>query len=142
MTEEEPYLYQDSSGNYHVFVPSVQTSSSGPTWVNGNTPGTSLALSTFFVVHPGSTVAQINAALAAGDNLLFTPGVYGFSSTINVTKADTKIIGLGFPTLISENGDTTMSVADVSGVNISGLIFDAGSTSSPSLLRWARRARR
>ena len=87
VTQEEPYLYQDSSGNYHVFVPSVQTNSSGPTWVNGNTPGTSLALSTFFVVQPSSTVAQINAALAAGDNLLFTPGVYDISSTINVTKA-------------------------------------------------------
>ena len=134
VTQEEPYLYQDSSGNYHVFVPSAQTSSSGPTWVNGNTPGTSLALSTFFVVQPSSTVVQINAALAAGDNLLFTPGVYDIGSTINVTKADTKIIGLGFPTLISENGDTTMSVADVGGVNISGLIFDAGSASSPSLL--------
>mgnify|MGYP001160723178 CR=1 FL=1 len=134
VTQEEPYLYQDSSGAYHVFVPSAQTGSSGPTWVNGNTPGTSLSLNTFFVVQPSNTVAQINAALAAGDNLLFTPGVYDITSTINVTSPDTKIVGLGFPTLISENGDTTMSVADVGGVNISGLIFDAGATSSPSLL--------
>jgi hypothetical protein len=134
VTQEEPYLYQDSSGGYHVFVPSAQTNSSGPTWVNGNTPGTSLALSTFFVVQPSNTAAQINAALSAGDNLLFTPGVYDISSTLSVTKADTKIVGLGFPTLISENGATTMSVADVGGVNISGLIFDAGSASSPSLL--------
>ena len=134
VTQEEPYLYQDSSGGYHVFVPSAQTNSSGPTWVNGNTPGTSLALSTFFVVQPSNTAAQINAALSAGDNLLFTPGVYDISSTLSVTKADTKIVGLGFPTLISENGATTMSVADVGGVNISGMIFDAGSASSPSLL--------
>ena len=134
VTQEEPYLYQDSSGGYHVFVPSAQTNSSGPTWVNGNTPGTSLALSTFFVVQPSNTAAQINAALSAGDNLLFTPGVYDISSTLSVTKADTKIVGLGFPTLISENGATTMSVADVGGVNISGVIFDAGSASSPSLL--------
>ena len=33
-------------------------------------------------------MAQINAALAAGDNLLFTPGVYSYGSTINVTKAE------------------------------------------------------
>jgi len=133
VTQEEPYLYQDSSGAY-VFVPSAQAKSSGPTWLNGTTPGTSLSLNTFFVVQPSNTVAQINAALAAGDNLLFTPGVYDISSTINVTRPDTKIVGLGFPTLISENGDTTMSVADVGGVNISGLIFDAGSAGSPSLL--------
>ena len=136
VTEEEPYLYMDSSGNYNVFVPSRRTNSSGPTWTtSSNTPGTSLSVNnTFYVVNSSSTVAQINAALAAGDNLLFTPGVYSYSSTINVTKADTKIIGLGFPTLIPTAGNTTMSVADVSGVNISGLIFDAGPTSSPSLL--------
>ena len=136
VTEEEPYLYTDSSGNYHVFVPSLRTGSSGPTWTSSsNTPGTSLSLNTFYVVTPSSTVATINQALAAGDNLLFTPGVYSYGSTINVTKADTKIIGLGFPTLIPGSGNVTMNVADVSGVNVSGLIFDAGPTSSPALLQ-------
>ena len=134
-TEEEPYLYVDSSGNYNVFVPSVQTDSSGPSWANGNTPGTSLPLSSFYVVQPTSTTAQINAALAAGDNLLFTPGVYNVTQTINVTKADTKVIGLGFPTLIPSSGNITLSTSDVAGVNLSGLIFDAGPTSSPALLQ-------
>jgi hypothetical protein len=133
-SEEEPYLY-GSPGSYSVFVPSLQTNSNGPTWVNGNTPGTSLSLNTFFVVQPSSAVTDINAALAAGDNLLFTPGVYNVTSTINVTNPDTKIVGLGFPTLISSGGNATMNVADVSGVNISGLIFDAGATSSPTLLQ-------
>jgi hypothetical protein len=135
VTEEEPYLYTDSSGNYNVFVPSVQTSSSGPTWVNGNTPGKSLSLNTFYVASPSSSVATINAALAAGDNLLLTPGVYDLSSTINVTSPDTKIVGLGFPTLIPTSGNVTMNVADVSGVNVSDVIFDAGPTSSPALLQ-------
>jgi hypothetical protein len=135
VTEEEPYLYMDSSGNYNVFVPSPQSNSSGPTWANGNTPGTSLPLSSFYVVNSSSTVAQINAALAAGDNLLFTPGVYSYGSTINVTNPDTKIIGLGFATLIPTSGNITMSVADVPGVNISGLIFDAGPEQSSSLLQ-------
>jgi hypothetical protein len=135
VTEEEPYLYTNSSGNYNVFVPSPQTNSSGPTWANGNTPGTSLPLSTFYVVNSASTVAQINAALAAGDNLLFTPGVYSYGSTINVTNPNTKIIGLGFATLIPTSGNITMNVADVPGVNISGLIFDAGPAQSSSLLQ-------
>ncbi|HEY3871565.1 MAG TPA: glycosyl hydrolase family 28-related protein [Actinocrinis sp.] len=134
-TEEEPYLYQTSANNYSVFVPSLRTNSSGPSWGGGSTPGTSLSVnSTFYVVNSSSTITTINAALAAGDNLLFTPGVYSYASTINVTKADTKIIGLGFATLIPTAGQTTMSVADVNGVNISGLIFDAGPTTSPTLL--------
>ena len=135
VTEEAPYLYTDSSGNYNVFVPSPQTNSSGPTWASGNTPGTSLPLSSFYVVNSGSTVAQVNAALAAGDNLLFTPGVYSYGSTINVTKANTKIVGLGFATLIPASGNITMNVADVPGVNVSGLIFDAGPTQSSALLQ-------
>jgi F5/8 type C domain len=137
VTEEEPYLYMDSSGNYNVFVPSLRTNSSGPSWsASSNTAGTSLSVNnTFYIVNSSSTVAQINAALGAGDNLLFTPGVYSYGSTINVTKPDTKIIGLGFPTLIPTSGNVTMNVADVSGVNISGMIFDAGPTSSPALLQ-------
>ncbi|WP_084714525.1 discoidin domain-containing protein [Streptacidiphilus rugosus] len=135
VTREAPYLYLDSSGNYNVFVPATQTNSSGPTWLNGSTPGTSLSLNSFFVVQPSATVDQINAALAAGDNLLFTPGVYSVPSTINVTNPDTKIVGIGFPTLVPSNGNVTMNVADVNGVNVSGVIFDAGPTLSPSLLQ-------
>jgi hypothetical protein len=136
VTEEEPYLYTDSSGHYNVFVPALRTNSSGPSWTAAsNTPGTSLSLSTFYVVTPSSTAATINQALSAGDNLLFTPGVYSYGSTISVTRPDTKIIGLGFATLIPTHGNVTMRVADVNGVNISGLIFDAGPTISPALLQ-------
>jgi hypothetical protein len=134
-TQDPPYLYTNSAGAYSVYVPSAQSNSSGPTWANGTPAGSSLAFSTFYVVNSASTVAQINAALAAGDNLLFTPGVYGYASTINVTKANTKIVGLGFATLIPTSGNVTMSVADVPGVSVSGLIFDAGPTQSSSLLQ-------
>ncbi|HWG25015.1 discoidin domain-containing protein [Actinospica sp.] len=134
-TQEEPYLYTDSSGNYNVFVPSAQSNSNGPTWANGNTPGSSLSLNSFYVVNSSSTIGQINAALAAGDNLLFTPGVYQYAQTIQVTHANTKILGLGFATLIPTSGNVTMSVADVPGVNVSGLIFDAGPTQSSALLQ-------
>ncbi|MEU7875010.1 discoidin domain-containing protein, partial [Dactylosporangium sp. NPDC049140] len=41
VTQEKPYLYADASG-YKVFVPSQRTNSSGATWINGQTPGTSL----------------------------------------------------------------------------------------------------
>jgi hypothetical protein len=136
VTEEEPYLYTDSAGHFRVFVPSPQANSGGPTWsASSNTPGHSLSLKTFYVVNSASTVAQINAALRVGDNLLFTPGVYSYGQTINVTRPNTKIIGLGFATLIPTDGNVTLKVADVPGVNISGLIFDAGPVQSSSLLQ-------
>jgi hypothetical protein len=42
---------------------------------------------------------------------------------------------MGFATLVPENGITAMSVADVKGVEISGLLFDAGPVSSDTLLQ-------
>jgi hypothetical protein len=134
-TQEEPYLYTDSSGRYRVFVPSLQKNTNGPTWTaTANTPGTSLPLNSFYVVTPSSTVAQINLALLLDRNLLFTPGVYDIPQTIHVVWPNTKIIGVGFPTLVPTRGNTTLSVGDVGGVNISDVIFDAGPVKSPSLL--------
>ena len=44
------------------------------------------------------------------------------------------MLGLGFPTLIPDNGVTAMTVADVKGVKLAGLMFDAGPVNSPVLL--------
>ncbi|MBM0230623.1 discoidin domain-containing protein [Micromonospora sp. STR1_7] len=135
VSREKPYLYTDSSGAYRVFVPSLRTNSSGVTWAAGNTAGTSLPLTQFYVAHPGDSAATINSALAQGLNLLFTPGVYHVGQTINVTRPDTVVLGLGFATLVADNGVTAMNVADVNGVKVAGLLFDAGTTRSPSLLQ-------
>ncbi len=134
VSRDVPYLYIDSSGNYHVFEPSLRTNASGPSWANGPTPGTSVPMSQFFVADPSMSAATINNALAEGCNLLFTPGVYSLNQTLNVTHADTTILGLGFPTLIPQNGVNTMQVADVNGVRIDGLLFDAGTVNSAALL--------
>ncbi len=134
VSRDVPYLYVDSSGNYHVFEPSLRTSASGPSWASGPTPGTSVPMSQFFVADPSMSAATISTALSEGCNLLFTPGVYNINQTLNVTRADTTILGIGFPTLIPQNGVNTMQVSDVSGVRIKGLLFDAGTTNSAALL--------
>jgi hypothetical protein len=135
VTREAPYLYVNTSGDYEVFVPAMRRNTSGTTWSNGPTPGTSIPLDQFFVAKPGDDVQAINNALARGQNLLFTPGVYAVDRTIKVKRADTVLLGLGFATLVPQNGVVPMTVADVPGVDISGLIFDAGAVSSPVLLQ-------
>jgi Ricin-type beta-trefoil lectin domain len=132
---EKPYVYIDSSGNWDVFVPGDRTNSSGTSWSGGNTPGTSLPISDFYIATPSSTVTQINAALAAGQDLLFTPGVYQINGTINVTNPDTVVLGLGLATLVSNSGDTILSTADVNGIRIGGILFDAGTTNSSVLVQ-------
>ncbi|MER5914113.1 RICIN domain-containing protein [Streptomyces sp. NPDC001982] len=134
VTREKPFLYVDGSGNYQVFVPALRTNSTGTSWASGNPAGSSLPLSQFYVVKPGATAAQINSALAAGQNLLVTPGVYHLNQTLKVTRPDTVVLGLGLATFVPDNGVTAMTVADVDGVKIAGVLFDAGTTNSPSLL--------
>jgi hypothetical protein len=134
VTREKPFLYIDGSGAYQVFVPSPRTNSTATSWAGGSPAGTSLPLSRFHVVKPGATAAQINAALAAGQNLLVTPGVYHLDQTLKVTRPDTVVLGLGLATFVPDNGITAMSVADVDGVKIAGLLFDAGTTSSKTLV--------
>ncbi|MFI5494543.1 discoidin domain-containing protein [Actinoplanes sp. NPDC051859] len=130
---EKPYLYK-TGGQYAVFVPNLRQNASGATWITGNTPGTSLPLSQFYVAKPGDSAATINQALAQGRHLLFQPGIYHVSQTINVTRPDTVVLGLGYATIIPDGGVTPMQVADVDGVKLAGLLFDAGTTNSANLL--------
>jgi hypothetical protein len=132
-SRDKPYMYLDSSGNYAVFVPNLRTNAVGTDWPN--TPGTSIPLSQFYVAHPGDSAATINAALAQGLNLVLTPGIYHVSEPINVTRANTVVLGLGYATVIPDNGVDAMKVADVDGVKLAGFLIDAGTGNSPQLLQ-------
>ena len=51
-----------------------------------------------------------------------------------MTRANTVLLGLGYATLRPTNGVTAMTTADVDGLILAGLLFDAGATNSPVLL--------
>jgi hypothetical protein len=135
VTEEKPYLTIDQNGTYSVFVPAMQTNASGTTWANGPTAGTSIPLSNFYVAKPTDTASTINEALQRGLNLIVTPGIYHVNQTIEVTHPHTVVYGMGLATIVPDNGVIPMRVADVNGVKISGLLFDAGPINSPVLLQ-------
>ena len=136
VVREKPFLYQDSSGNYWVFSPTLRTNSVGPSWTSANPgPGNSLAISTFFIATPSSTLSSINAALAAGQNLILTPGIYQYSGAINVTNPNTVVLGLGYADLVPQTGTAAITVADVDGVQLAGFLIDAGPVNSPVLLQ-------
>ncbi|MBW8863854.1 MAG: hypothetical protein JF609_02830, partial [Verrucomicrobia bacterium] len=136
LIREKPYLYLDTNGNYAVMVPALQTNSIGTTWANGPTPGASIPISQFYVAHAGAdNAASINAALNAGLNLILCPGIYQLNGSLQVTNRDTIILGLGYPTLIPQTGTPALTIADVDGVKVGGLLFDAGPVLSPTLLQ-------
>ena len=125
-SREKPFLYLDSSGNYEMFVPSLRANSSGYDWANGLPAGTSMPMSDFFIANPSSSITSINNALAAGQSLILTPGIYNLAGTINVTKANTVVYGMGYATLIPTGAFPAISTADVDGVILAGLLVDAG----------------
>jgi hypothetical protein len=133
---EKPFLTVDGRGQYSVVVPEVKHNARGVSWQQGKTPGRSVSLRSFFIAQPGrDTAAIINRQLAAGKHLLLTPGIYDLDEPIRVTKKDAIVLGLGFATLHPVSGKAAMEVADVDGVTVSGILFDAGAQSSPVLLK-------
>jgi hypothetical protein len=94
-----------------------------------------IPIAKFHIATPKENAAHINAALRAGRNLILTPGVYHLDHSIVVSRAGTVVLGLGFATLIADKGIVPMTVTASKGVSISGIIFEAGATQSPELLR-------
>ena len=135
VSREKPFLTVDSTGKYSVFVPALERNSTGTTWSSGTTAGQSLPISRFFIANPATPVEEINEALLFGKNLILTPGVYQLKNSINVLYPNTVVLGLGLATLVPQTGRAAITVTDVDGVKISGLILDAGPVNSPVLLK-------
>lgn len=132
---EKPFVYLNGN-NYEVFVPSVRYNTAGISWANNQQAGTSIPLDQFYLAHAGvDTAATINAALAQGKHLLLTPGIYDLVDPINVTNANTIVLGIGFPTLHPTTGKAALTVADVDGVKVAHMLVDAGATNSPVLVQ-------
>ncbi|MCR4695623.1 MAG: glycoside hydrolase family protein [Pseudobutyrivibrio sp.] len=136
VTREKPFLYADANGDYWVFVPGMRENSKGISWSNDSMgQGYSLPLSDFYVARPDKDDADsINGALNAGKNLILTPGVYDLDKAIEVSRANTVVLGLGLATIRVNNTDCGMKTEDVDGLVIAGLLFDAGSVESNALL--------
>ncbi|MFI8101066.1 discoidin domain-containing protein [Streptomyces sp. NPDC086023] len=133
VSREKPFLHYEG-GEFKVFVPAKRTGARGVSWAGGTLAGTSVPLSRFYVVRPGTTAATMNQAVAQGLHLLFTPGVYHVDRTVEINRPGTVVLGLGLATIIPDNGVTAMRVADVDGVRLAGFLIDAGPVNSPTLL--------
>jgi hypothetical protein len=136
LVREKPFLQVDKAGDFSVRIPSLRTDSAGISWKGGETPGRSIPIKEFYIARASvDTADTINAQLARGRNLLFTPGIYDLASPIHITRRNTVVLGFGFATLHPIHGTAAMVTADTDGLIIAGLLFDAGSIQSPVLLQ-------
>ena len=124
---EKPFLYLVGE-TYKVFVPALRRNAKGVSWrADEMGAGRSLDLvKDFFVAQAGRDDARaINAALAKGQHVLFTPGIYHVAEPLRVTRPGTVVLGIGEATIVPENGEAALICADVDGLTVAGLIFDA-----------------
>ncbi|WP_310604709.1 galactose-binding domain-containing protein [Anaerosporobacter sp.] len=136
VVRETPYLTIDKNDNYSVFVPSVRENSNGTSWTNGKEAGTSIGIDKFYIAKPNKDTADtINAALQQGKHLILTPGIYSLNKAIQVKNANTVVLGLGYATLTPTGDNACIEIADVDGVSVSGLLFDAGPKYTETLLK-------
>ena len=133
---ERPYLVCDDNNDFSVIVPAYKENTKGISWQNGEEDSKKIPIEDFYIAKPDvDTADTINAALQSGKNLILTPGIYRIDKAIEVTNADTVVLGLGYATLEPTKGTEAMKIADVSGVRVAGLLFEAGTENSETLLR-------
>lgn len=132
--QEKPFLIYDEKEGYQVFVPTERMEASGTSWKE-EVRGERIPISDFYVAKPGTdTAATLNAALSKGKHLFLTPGIYDLEEPLVVTEPDTIVLGTGLATLRPTRGNACIETADVPGIILAGLLFDAGREESESLL--------
>lgn len=136
---EKPFLFLGDDGRYKVFRPAMRINSKGVSYTHESIgKGETLdLLNSFHIVKPGSSSAsEINAQLAAGKNILFTPGMYELSEPIRISRPNSIVMGIGWATLIpgANCRESAIIIDDVDGVDVASILFDAHH-SSQTLLR-------
>jgi hypothetical protein len=135
VVREKPFLQVNAAGEFSVRVPALRSDSIGIMWRGGETAGETIPIAQFYIARPDVDTAEtINAQLAQGKNLILTPGIYELAAPIRVTRPHTVVLGLGYATLRPVKGTAAMTTADADGIEIAGLLFDAGPSQSPVLL--------
>jgi hypothetical protein len=134
MVREAPFLFLDGD-EYAVFVPSVQSNTSGVNWSTEQSAGVVVPIERFFLARPSDSAATMNAELAAGRNLILTPGIYLLDAPLAVHRNDAVVLGLGYASLTPTRGTAALEIGDVDGVVVAGLTVDAGLPASEVLIR-------
>ncbi len=136
VSREKPFLYVDARGAWRVRVPAARTDSRGTDWTAGTGAGRSLPLSRFHLARPTDSARSLASQLARGKHLLLTPGVYDIDRSLVIRRDDTVVLGLGQATLTAVGGAVPLVVDDhADSVVVAGVTLDAGTVSSPALMR-------
>ena len=129
---EKPYIIYDKKQGYELVRPEVRSTAEGYDW-DLEEAQEHISFKECFIATPKDAAKTINAALAEGMHIIFTPGIYKLSEPLQVTADNTVLLGLGLATLTPVNGNSCIETS-AAGVTIAGLLCDAGTVESESLV--------
>lgn len=128
VVSEKPFLFLDDDGRYKVFRPALRRNSAGVSYSRTSMGDGELIdlVDNFLVAKPGTTVSEMNRALAAGKHLMLTPGIYQLEEPLTVSLPNTIVMGLGWATIVPPEGaEAAIKIDDVDGVRLASILFDA-----------------
>eukprot|EP00457_Paulinella_chromatophora_P003605 gb/GEZN01003613.1/.p1 GENE.gb/GEZN01003613.1/~~gb/GEZN01003613.1/.p1 ORF type:complete len:661 (-),score=49.11 gb/GEZN01003613.1/:152-2110(-) len=130
---EKPFISIDPKGRYQLNIPPLEFDLAG---LSSRKPS-QVDFSYVYVATEKDSAAKINSKLSQGFHLVLSAGNYYLDDSIFVSRPNTVVLGIGFPTLIAEKGRPAMVVGDVDGVRLAGpVLFQAGPISTLALLQW------
>lgn len=136
---EKPYITSDSGAtSFSLVVPQIEQNKIGTSQDN-STPVTTYDFTQVYVATESDTADTINAQINAGYHIILTPGTYNLTGSIQINTANTVVLGIGFPILISTTGQPCITVGPVNGVRVGGILLQAGPSTNPvtpTLLSW------
>ena len=129
---EKPYLVFENE-NYALKVPALKYNSANYEQVSGDRTITFDNI--YFASADRDNAASVNANIASGKHIVFLPGVYELEAPIVVNREDTVLLGTGLATLVSNKGTSCLEIGNVDGVTVAGLLFDAGTKATSTLVK-------
>ena len=84
---EKPYVTIDASGRYQLRIPPVQRGTRGARFLDADNGTRVVDFSEVYVTQPTDSASAINAKLAEGKHIVFSPAVYGIEEALVVKHA-------------------------------------------------------
>ncbi len=135
---EKPFIVSNGTATaFSLMIPQSETNKIGAS--NGSAPIDEVSFSNVYVALPSTPNVEniINTQIASGNHIILTPGIYNLTNSINVNNSNIVVLGIGFPILIATEGAPCITVGNnAQGVRIGGILFQAGSKPTPSLVKW------
>jgi len=135
---EKPFISIDDSNKYSLNIGRVSQSRVGVDYQSLDQVG----FEDVYVANASDSSATINKKLKEGLHVVLAPGIYHLDSPLELNHANQVLLGLGLATLIATKGTPLVKVGNVDGVRVAGLLLEAGSINSQSLLQWGDVTRR